>query len=1431
MADSAKLNNFYEIQKAFYAYQEDYFRNLGDTTGSNIKPHAPGYKHFKRWEWYMEPRVYPSGDISITGNRWKNFREYENNRPADSRSMPGGNSNLSGNWVSLGPDSIDLVQPVHGIGRLNFVTFSPNGADTMWVGAASGGLWKSTDGGASWSTNTDSLTVLGCSDLAIDPVNTNVMYLATGDCNAGNTYSSGVLKSTDGGQTWGASGLSWTITSFVRIYKLLIDPTNTNIVYAAATTGIYRSADAGASWTNMVSGSFTDIAFKPGNPTVVYGVTQLDGFLGPPRFYKSTDSGLNFTNITNGLPAPEDLRRCAIGVSVDNPDYVYLLTTNNYSQFHGMYRSTDSGESFTERSTSPNIVGDYGWYYLSIEVNPADADDVFVGGLTHFRSMDGGVNWSQLNVGHVDIHDLTFESNTSSVLYSANDGGLHKSIDYGDSWTDLSKGLAITQIYRLGTSYTDLDRNICGTQDNGTYLNQQDNWDPISGGDGMECAIDYTDPNTIYSSLQYGVFLKSTDGGNTFNTIAYSSINLSGVDTNGYWLTPFVMHPTDNNTLFIGKDEIYKSADGGTNWSQLGTVPEANESWDIFFQSVAIAPSNPDRIYAARSTQFLTSSDGGATWVDYSVGLPTNYAYISYIVVSNEDPLEVYVSLSAYYAGLKVYKSVDGGANWTNYSQGLPNLPANCILYQNNTNSGVYVGTDVGVYFRSNSLAQWQPFYDSLPNVIVNELEIQYRADKIRAATYGRGMWESDLAIPDADFSATTITICPGDTVDFTDISGAPNLYWSFPGGAPDTSNSTTQSVIYANSGTYDVTLTVENANGTSTLTKTAYINVVNSLSPGSVSASVDTICSGDTINLSLLGSTGSPQWQSSIDGITYSDISGENTLTYTSTLNTTKYFRALLSSDFCDTVYSQPVQVTTLPLPVANITAGGPTTYCHGSIDLSADPAVGYLWSNGDTTQTITITSSGTYSLQVTGANGCTSAQDTINISSNMGAWTRKADLDDRGRQYPFCFTIGNKAYVGTGQTPFGYVNNFWEYDPSTDTWTQKPAFGGTGRKYSAYFSIGNKGYVGTGLDSDGKRKDFWEYDAITETWTQKADFASSERFAAVGFSVGSKGYLATGNDQTNLNDLWEYEPTNDTWTQKADIGGSGKVDVVAFVIDTAAYLVTGSGMGQQFWQYTPSTDTWVQKADFPGNTRTGASGFSIGSKGYVGTGWSNANNIYDDFWEYDSDNDVWTQKADFGGPPRRGGFGFAIGGKGYIGNGYDGSFYGDLWEYTPGNDLLINNFTFTQNDPIVDFQGNGGGGLLPYSYFWDFGDGNTSSILSPSHTYIQGGNYEVVFCLTDASDCMSCDTQQVNIIITEVHTNEAGTTQVYPNPATTEIQVSGIVYAHARLYNNLGQMVANYTSNDKLHVGHLAKGVYTLELVDEHNTPILRNKIVISN
>lgn len=838
-------SNYFDIKQSFDSAWADTDREMRQHRGGAVgtreenKNEKDGsFRLFKRWEWYYAPRVGLSGDLSLPAYSYINFFAYlEQNAAAKQMRDASVNREASAtNWTFVGPTG---APGGGGAGRINFIRIDPSNPQVMYAGAPAGGLWKTTDGGGSWTCLTDFLPIVGCSDLAIDPTNTNILYLGTGDLDGGDTPSLGVMKSTDGGTTWNNTGLNFNIILSRRIARILIDPTNTSIIYCGTTAGIYKTYDAGVNWTQVSASGIQDMEMKPGDPNTIYAskITLI----------KTTNGGASWSAVSTGLPQSSSVSRLAIAVTPNDPEYVYILAGAAGSQgFQGIYRSTNSGVNFNSQASSPNLLGwDVGggdtdgqaWYDLSIQVAPYNKDLVIVGGVNLWRSDDGGQSWyinahwygaSGTPYVHADIHGLEFLPGTAGTYFVACDGGVFTTNDDGASFSDLSSNLCIAQIYKLGASATNAGTIITGHQDNGTNRKVGSAYDEVLGGDGMDCFIDNTTDNNMFGSLYYGDIYRSTNGGNSFSGIT------NGLSGNAGWVTPWKQDPNNSNTLYCGYDQIFISTNLGSSWTQLGTLPNSSSLTEI-----EIAPTNSRYIYTTSGASVYRTMDGGTTWTNITGSISTSGNAVAGITVSPYDENTIWMCHSGYSGTSKVYYSTDAGTTWINMSYGLPNIPANAIKAVPQTgNNLVFVGMDAGVYYRSDNSNGWQPYFSALPLAPVSDFEIFLPTMTLRAATYGRGVWEcpidATLFTPLADFSTNATLICPGQSIAFSDLSlNSPTTWaWNFPGGSPATSAVQNPTVTYAMPGTYAVTLTASNGNGPDTETRTAYVTVSGSQLP-----------------------------------------------------------------------------------------------------------------------------------------------------------------------------------------------------------------------------------------------------------------------------------------------------------------------------------------------------------------------------------------------------------------------------------------------------------------------------------------------------------------------------------------------------------------------------------------------------------------------
>ena len=701
------------------------------------KDQSPGYKQWKRWEYWNERRLSPDGKITnFTRQNWDAYLGYLDNNPQYKDPESTDVTNGSWNFIAA-TDYVQGYGSSPGIGRVNCIAFHPTNPNIFYIGMPSGGLWKTTNGGETWTCLIDGMPSIGVSGIVVHPTSPNTIFILTGDGDGSDTYSIGVMKTINEGETWNFTGLEWGIQDFAGAYKLIMHPNSSSILFAVTTEGVFKTSNGGSSWSLVIEGSCEDLEFKPSDPTTMYAT-------GDYQFYRSTNTGDNWDIISSGVP--EYFRRIAIGVTPANPNYVYLLAgpATGDGIFKGLYRSTNSGLSFTLQSNTPNILGssltgsnnsDQCWYDLAVAISRTDASQILTGGINTWVSNDFGVSWSitsykntpnSIGYTHADIHALEINP-LNNNLYCGSDGGIFKSTDFGDNWTDLSSGIGNTQFYRIAGTESNFNLIIGGTQDNGpNKWTGGSSMEHMYSKDGMDCMVDHSNSDILYYCTQYGDMRKSTDGGASCNGIKPDTAI-------GSWITPYIMDPLDANTIYAGYNDVYKSINGGSTWINTGVCGH---------NAIAMGTSNTNWIYATNGGDFHRSDNGAASWT--TLDTPDSRS-LTFIAVDPGNPLRIFVTVGNYSDGEKVYRSTNGGVSWTNISGSLPNVPVNCIAYENGPLDALYIGTDIGVFYRNNDIGDWIPFMNGLPTVRIMDLEINNTYNLIRAGTYGRGLWSSPL--------------------------------------------------------------------------------------------------------------------------------------------------------------------------------------------------------------------------------------------------------------------------------------------------------------------------------------------------------------------------------------------------------------------------------------------------------------------------------------------------------------------------------------------------------------------------------------------------------------------------------------------------------------------------------------------------------------
>lgn len=963
--------NFYTAQQQFNQYFS--------SNDSNAK--GKGYKAFKRWESFVEPRVYPTGNLSLLSLTALNFQTFKDSYTEPQTGGKYGQINQNNNlvaaatWSPVGP-----MGPIAGTGngqflksgRINGVVTHPTNTNVLYACAPAGGFWRSYDAGTTWVTTTDNMPNTGCSDAAVDPSNTNIIYLATGDGDAGDNPSIGVYKSFDAGVTFTPTGLTYTFSAGARIRRILINPSTPSIVIAATSGGVRRNASGGAgAWTTPDGANCYDLEFQPGNPNIVYAAGT--------SFRRSTDGGVTFTQISNGIPTT-GVSRMAIGVTPNNPQVVYVLASlSSNNGFQGLYRSTDAGVTFTQMSNSPNLLGwsntggdtgGQGWYDLCIAASPTNSNEIITGGVNVWRSLSGGAagtwtiygHWtgSGAPFTHADHHDLEYD--IAGNLYNANDGTVYRR--NGGSWLEISGQMNISQIYKLGTSSQSANMWITGHQDNGTSIWTGTTYSAQLGGDGMDCFIDRTTDANKFAEYYSGSFMRSIGGG------PWGSCT-TGMTGGAPWVTIWKQDPTNNTRLHAGRQEMFVSNNLAGSWTQNGTMPVAGS-----IREFAIAPSNNQVIYVLKSNAIIKTVDGGTTWTNVTNGAPIGSAAPDFVVVHPTNPNIAWVILSGYSTGNKVIKTTNGGTSWTNISYNLPNIPANCGVYQvGGVNDRIYIGMDIGVYYIDNTMVNWVMYQYNLPNIPVSDLEIS-PADpgKLIASTYGRGTWKVDVisALPPVSALSYTGSLCSGVAKPFYDFSSnAPNAWsWSVtPMVGVTISNSTVANptITFANGGSYTVSLFSSNIYGPGTIA-TQVVSVTTSPTVN-ISNATQTICTGSS---AILNATGA---------VTYSWSNGINNQSITVSPTVTTLYNVVGGVNGCNSSANATITVSGSSLALS---ANNPSICSGNSAVLTASGAVSYTWSNGAFTASTSVSPGITTTYTVTGSNGGCSGVYISTVSVN---------------------------------------------------------------------------------------------------------------------------------------------------------------------------------------------------------------------------------------------------------------------------------------------------------------------------------------------------------------------------------------------------------------------------------------------------------------
>jgi len=698
-------------------------------------------------------------------------------------------------WEGLGPHNI--------AGRALAIAINPLNNKTIYTGSASGGLWRSYDQGkgVSWEQVALGHPVLAVSSIAFAPNDSMTMYIGTGEVynasQSGNgaafratrgTYGIGLLKSSDGGITWEKS-IDWSYDLNRGVHAVKVAPSDPQTIYAGTTEGVFKSIDAGSTWTLVLDVIIAnDLVVHPDNPDlVIVGCGNL-GSSGR-GIYRTIDGGENWDSTT---PVPFN-GKIQFAEDPTNSEVVYASIGNGFGFSDGatwLYKTENRGDSWDLKNTT-----DYskwqGWFAHDVAVNPNDPNHLTMIGIEIYSSMNGGQTVNQITNGgvafgtppigepdgppnftHSDHHDIIYDQTDGNLAYVANDGGVYASEDGGLSWESRNGGMQTTQFYN-GFSVFDSEEEtllIGGLQDNSTveYTGSKA-WNRVIGGDGSWTALHSSNSDIRYGSAQNLNMFRTDDGSFYFNLDVASNSSPTA------FIAPFVVAPSEPNVVYAGRNRVIRSDNGGDTWS----VQEFLSS-DFLF-SMDVSPSNSDYLYAATApnvqrAKIFRTKNGGASYDQITGDLPD--AYINDIHVNPNNPEKVYITMGGF-GDSHVFMTENGGQDWVDISSNLPKIPTSAIVVDPFTDSILYVGNDFGVFYSEDEGASWESFNKGIIDaILVMDLKINSKSRKIYVATHGSGAFERDLIEAEqpsntSDFDLTGLKLLSNPAKHFIQLSGA----------------------------------------------------------------------------------------------------------------------------------------------------------------------------------------------------------------------------------------------------------------------------------------------------------------------------------------------------------------------------------------------------------------------------------------------------------------------------------------------------------------------------------------------------------------------------------------------------------------------------------------------------------------------------------
>ncbi len=715
----------------------------------------------KRDDWFMTQKGFEEEDIPRNAFQ-KAFEQTKQIRATTAKEAPGA---LNQKWIFNAPSNIG--------GRVVDLVVDPNNEDTIYIGAASGGVWKSADAGKTFESVWEDDLVQSIGAIGITPDGT--LYVGTGEANPGGgslVYGgTGVYKSSNGGEDWEYIGLK----DSNAIGRIIVDPSNPDKVWVAASgplfhdggdRGLYVTEDGGETWELALEGfnettGAVDIAIDPENPDRVF-VAMWDRIRYPNErkyggegsgVYRSDDGGATWTLLKEGLPSGEKVGRIGLSISSTDTEKVYATVIQTDGYFEGFYISSDGGDSWEKQPRNDQLANSqssFGWWFGRNYVDPNDGDHIFVSGVQLMESTDGGKTWNRSRGSiHADQHTMAWEPKSPGRVYLGNDGGVYRSEDNGSVSSEWIKAEdePFTQFYTLDVSHQDRTRLSGGTQDNGSIRSwgeSADGWNNYYYGDGLVNLINYEDQDTVYACYQYGNCARSEDGGETMTYFTDKTVS-----ERRNWMTPVVFDPNNPSIMYYGGNIVNRSTDGGKTWEAISPSLSNAESRDQYpfgtITTLAVAKSNAGILYAGTDDgKVWTTKDSGQNWEEIKdPKLPDRW--VTRIAVDPKDEDFVYATFSGFRSGddaAHIFKSQDGGKSWSAISGNLPDVPLNDLVVHPQKRNILYAASDVGVFVSPNSGEKWYSLGNGIPVVPVTDLKYHEPSGILYAATFGRGVYE-----------------------------------------------------------------------------------------------------------------------------------------------------------------------------------------------------------------------------------------------------------------------------------------------------------------------------------------------------------------------------------------------------------------------------------------------------------------------------------------------------------------------------------------------------------------------------------------------------------------------------------------------------------------------------------------------------------------